>query len=105
MKEAKKTRKICGFDAGISPWGTAGLAGDPEHFHKRSQRSPRRPFFSRTPPTLTSHPSPQPTNHLITTHHHFSPACPERTERRKQGQKRKAEPEKEKEKCGWSRRK
>lgn len=58
VKEAKKTRKICGFDAGISPWGTARLAGDPEHFHKRSQRSPRRPFFSRTPP-----PTNQPAHH------------------------------------------
>lgn len=35
-REAKKTGKICGFDARISPWGTAGWlaplsAGDPEH--------------------------------------------------------------------------
>lgn len=77
VKEAKKTRKICGFDAGISPWGTAGLAGDPEHFHKRLQRSPRRPFFSRTPLPPPPHPHLQLTNHLITTHHHLLPACPE----------------------------
>ena len=37
-REAKKKGKICGFDAGISPWGMAGwleLAGtwDPERFH------------------------------------------------------------------------
>lgn len=57
MEKAKKTRKICGFDAGVSPWGTAGLAGDPEHVHKRSQRSPRRRFFF-----FSQENTPQPTN-------------------------------------------
>ncbi|KAK5866536.1 hypothetical protein PBY51_020721 [Eleginops maclovinus] len=33
-REAKKKGKICGFDAGISPWGMAGAGwyGDPERF-------------------------------------------------------------------------
>lgn len=54
-REAKKKGKICGFDAGISPWGMAGCAGagwywDPERFQNVCN-VPQDPISSN--PSLT----------------------------------------------------
>ena len=55
-REAKKKGKICGFDAGISPWGMAGWL-TPAGTGIRSAFSvfatfPKTPFRAIPPPTV-----------------------------------------------------